>query len=530
MPNTIEAQVALAAAYQADGQTERAKRIARSLWVDNFLDEPTEKMVLARLGDLLDRNAHWARAVRLMMHDRASAVERIMGRLTPAQKSLAVARNAVSRNAKDAKKLLDSVDPSMTAHPVFLFSRAQRARQFELFDDAISWLGKAKGEPPEAAEWWYERRLLTRQLLARGDAGRAYKAAAGYTQGPDGRLVEAQFHAGWIALSFLKDARSAEKHFVEMAKHSTLPDSVTQANYWLARARQALGDKAGAEAALRIAAGHATVYYGQLARDSLGLPPVALRSMPSTADSEALFEARDVVRAVRLLADNDQKDAAVTLLRGFAAKLDDGGEAALAARLAQKLDAHNLAIQIAEAAERRGTPLDLFSFPKDGLPAAQLAEIDTAAVYAVTRQESRFQVDAVSSAGARGLMQLMPGTARETAEKVGLEYSPSRLTSDAGYNALLGSTYLANQLRRFDGSLLLAAAAYNAGAGNVDRWISAYGDPRADTVDAVVWVELIPFQETRKYVQRVLGNYLVYRARLGQETMTTAEALRRIPG
>jgi soluble lytic murein transglycosylase len=159
-----------------------------------------------------------------------------------------------------------------------------------------------------------------------------------------------------------------------------------------------------------------------------------------------------------------------------------------------------------------------------------LAEIDKAAVYAITRQESRFQADAISSAGARGLMQLMPGTARETAEKVGLAYSANRLTSDPGYNALLGSTYLANQLKRFDGSLLLAAAAYNAGASNVDKWIAAYGDPRADNVDAVIWVELIPFQETRKYVQRVLGNYMVYRARLGQETLTTAEALRRIPG
>ena len=127
-------------------------------------------------------------------------------------------------------------------------------------------------------------------------------------------------------------------------------------------------------------------------------------------------------------------------------------------------------------------------------------------------------------------MRIMPGTAKETAAKVGVDYSATRLVTDGAYNALLGSTYLAAQLNRYDGSLVLAAAAYNAGAGNANKWISAYGDPRSSRVDPVVWIELIPFQETRKYVQRVLGNYLVYRARLGDSGMTLMDALRKIPG
>ena len=139
-----------------------------------------------------------------------------------------------------------------------------------------------------------------------------------------------------------------------------------------------------------------------------------------------------------------------------------------------------------------------------------------------------FQLDAISASGARGLMQLMPGTAKEVAGKVGVDYSASRLISDAAYNALLGSTYLGTQLERYDGSLVLAAAAYNAGPGNANKWIAAYGDPRAENVDPVIWVELIPFQETRKYVQRVLGNYLVYRERLGDGGLTLQEALRTI--
>ena len=526
---TVSGRLRLAAAYREGGQEEEAARIVRDLWTGQFLDRGTEQQILKRYGDLLDQEAHWDRAVHLMMHDRATGVERIMRFLGPAQKSLAVARNAVSRNAKNAKALLDKVDPELTSHPVYLYSRAQRARQFELWEDAVAWLNKAEGEVPDAAEWWYERRSLTRQLLSMGQYELAYEASAGYTHGPEGRLVDARFHAGWIALEFLDRPEEAVQHFDAMRAVSTIPDSISQSNYWLGRAKKAAGDKLGANEAFSRAARHSTVYYGQLARAELGMPSVQLREMPPWQQSEPAFEAHDVVRAVRLLAAHGRGSLAETLLKSFALELQDGGQMLLAARLAQELGAHHLAIQIAEAAERRGMPLDLFSFPKDGLPTARLAEVDMAAVYAVTRQESRFQAGAVSSAGAKGLMQLMPATAKETAEKVGESYSADRLTSDPAYNALLGSTYLAAQLRRYDGSLLLAAAAYNAGAGNANKWIAAFGDPRDEDVDPVVWVEQIPFHETRKYVQRVLGNYLVYRARLGSGQASALETLRRLP-
>jgi soluble lytic murein transglycosylase len=530
MPNTFDAQIALAQAYVAKGETARAAKIARSIWVENFLDRATEDTVLTKLGNLLTRADHWDRAEHLMMNDRAAAVERLLGFMTPAQKTLALARNAVSRNDKNAKKLLDAVDPSMRDNVVYLFSRAQRARQFELWDDATAFLNKVGGKSIDADLVWNERRLLIRQLLGIGQVKKAYAAALSYKNGPEGRMVEAHFHAGWIALSFLKDAKAAVPQFEAMAKLSSLPDSVTQANFWLGRARAAAGDKKGAATAWQAAARFSTLYYGQLARSALGLKPVELREMPAWKPAEPVFEAREIVKAVRLLADGGEKELAVPLLRSLLPDLKDGPELLLAARLAQSLDAHHLAITIADTAERRGTPLDLFNFPKDGLPSAQLAEMDVAAIYAIARQESRFQVDAVSSAGARGLMQLMPATAKETAGKLGLSYSASKLTSDAAYNALLGSSYLKAQLQGFDNSLLLAAAAYNAGAGNAKKWMGTFGDPRTPSIDPVVWVELIPVQETRKYVQRVLGNYLVYRARLGHDELSPTEALRRIPG
>jgi soluble lytic murein transglycosylase len=531
MPNTLDAQIALARAYVAAGKPDRAARIARDVWINDVLDARTEKKVLDALGSLLTAKDHWARAQRLMMRDRASGVERLIKYMTPGQKSLAVARNAVSRNDKDAKKLLDEVDPGYKTNPVYYFSRAERARQFELWDDAIAYLNKGKASDPVAEDWWYERRTLIRQLLSIGDAKRAYQAAASYTAGPEGRLVEARFHSGWIALSFLKDPKAAARHFEAEAKLSTLPDSVSQANYWLGRARTAMGDAKGASAAFSAAADYGTVYYGLLARAELGMKPVELRAMPSGKDSEATFDNRAVVQAIRLLVADGHDDMAAVLLRNLAqTELTTGGELVLAARLAQKIDAHHLAITIADIADKRGTPLDLFSFPKDGLPTTKLAQIDMAAIYAITRTESRFQTDAVSSSGAKGLMQLMPATAKETARKIGVAYSASKLTSDPEYNTQLGSSYLAAQLDRYDGSLLLAAAAYNAGAGNANKWIAAFGDPRQANVDPVVWVELIPFQETRKYVQRVLGNYLVYRARLGGSAISPITALHSIGG
>jgi soluble lytic murein transglycosylase len=528
MPNTLDAQIALASAYVADGQTKRAAGIAREIWIDNFLDPATEARVLDTLGSLLTAGDHWARAEHLMMHDRAQGTERLIKFMTPAQKSLAVARNAVSRNAKDAKALLDAVDPAMRTNPIYYFSRAQRARQFELWDDAIAYLNKGKATDPDSAEWWYERQTLTRQMIGAGDYKRAYAAAAGYSDGPEGRVVEAQFHAGWIALNFLDDAKGAVNHFTRMVSFATLPDSVTQANYWLGRALKASGGTTDATGAFKAAAAYPTIYYGLLARQELGLKPVQLRTMPEWKDSEASFEANEVTQAIRLLIANGENDKAGTLLRRLAQTLKTGGELVLAARLAQEIDAHHLAIVIADIADKRGMPLDLYSFPKDGLPATEVATADPAAIYAVARQESRFQVNAVSSSGARGLMQLMPGTAKETAAKIGLSYSAAKLVSDPLYNTTLGASYLDRQLATYDGSLLLAAAAYNAGPGNANKWIKSFGDPREDKVDPVVWVELIPFQETRKYVQRVLGNYMVYRARLGREDLDMAAAMHSI--
>lgn len=529
-PQTAKGQILLAAAYEATGAHDKAVKLARSMWANDTLDADTEKLALQQVGKLLTRDDHWSRTVNLLMTDQTTAAARMLPRLSGAQKSLAVAGIAVIDDASNAGTLLGKVDPSLKKSAVFYFMAAQHARLSNDFARALADLNAARGPLPAPAQWWYERRTLIRQLLLAGNAKSAFAAAASYTSGPEGRLVEARFHAGWIALAFLNDAKAAKPQFEKMIALSTLPDTVTQGNYWLGRTLLALGDIAGSKAAFEKAARYGTSYYGLLSRDALGLKGVTLRPMPAAAGSAAAFDAYDVVRGVKLLVANGHGDLAAPLLKNFAQALKDGGQLVLAARLAQTIDAHYLAIEIADLAEQRGAPLDLFSYPMDALPPTmKLADIDRAAVYAIARQESKFRIDAVSRSGARGLMQLMPGTAKEMAAKMGLAYSPARLVSDGQYNALIGSTYLAGQLKTFDGSLALAAAGYNAGAGNAAKWVTAFGDPRASNVDPVVWVELIPFEETRRYVEHVLANYVIYRARLGAEPISMSQALRRIP-
>ncbi len=348
----------------------------------------------------------------------------------------------------------------------------------------ITWLDKAKGEVPDAAEFWYERRTLTRQLLALGDVKRAYAASAGFSEGPDGRVVDAQFHAGWIALAFLDDAKAAAPHFELMAEHSTLPDTITQANYWLGRALgEALGDSDGAKPPTRRRPQFGTVYYGQLARTALGMKPVELREMPEWQDERAdLRGARAGAGRAAARREWPHRHAPCPCCAALPPQLTEGADMLQASQLAQMRWAahHARHLDRRHGGTARRAARSARASPSDSLPTTKLAEMDHAAIFAISRQESRFQIDA-SLVGRRprpdaadaGHGQGNCRQARPRLFQVPADHR-RRVTTRCSARPISSA-----QLERFDGSLVLAAAAYNAGAGNANKWIRTFGDPRS---------------------------------------------------
>jgi soluble lytic murein transglycosylase len=337
-------------------------------------------------------------------------------------------------------------------------------------------------------------------------------------------LGDAEWMAGWISLRFLKDGEAALPHFEKVYDTVQVPANMARGAYWTGRTASALGREDIAAEWYRKAAVYITTYYGQLALARLHDDPLpALSDDPiPTVEERNEFESRSVTQAMRALADiGDTQD-----LRAFiSAAADFGGDAVdrvMAAEFADRLGHPDWGVVVARQAARNSVTLLTHGYPIPPYPVPN--EPERAFIFAITRQESNFDPNARSAAGAMGLMQLLPSTAKAMARRSGVKFAASRLITEPAYNARLGATYLDSMVDNFGGSYLLATAAYNAGPGRVRQWIRQFGDPRDRDVDAVDWVEKIPFFETRTYVQRVLENMMIYRARLAK-TRTIGQTL-----
>jgi soluble lytic murein transglycosylase len=363
--------------------------------------------------------------------------------------------------------------------------------------------------------WWIERRVLSRELLDIGKPQIAYRLAAAHSAESSTMAVDAEFHAGWYALRALNDAATAQKHFTRIAEISSRPMSASRAYYWMGRAAEA-GGGGSAKQLYQRASYYGTSFYGQLAAAKLGNNVLSLPYPKPSAEDRARFDSREPVRAIRRLESIGYGNRAQSLYINMAQELSSVGELALLAVMAERNSNHYLSLRVGKIAAGRGLDVGAMSHPTGAIPAnANIKGSGAALAYAIARQESEFNISAVSSAGARGLLQLLPGTAKGVAQRAGLAYSDKRLTTDAAYNATLGAHYLGEQIERFNGSYILTFAGYNAGPRRASEWVAKYGDPRGQNIDNVVdWIERIPYTETRNYVQRVMENYAVYKSRL----------------
>ncbi|WP_274424269.1 lytic transglycosylase domain-containing protein [Chelativorans sp. YIM 93263] len=514
-PTTFAGTMALAKAHVALGEREAARRLLTPFWRQEKLAASQEHAFLKAFGDLISADDHRYRMERMLYEDRIRSAERVAARA--GGEALTKAWAAVIRNQSDAGTLLDAV-PKAQHFAGYLFAKARYLRRSGKFDEAAQVMLSAPGDAEQLIdpdEWWVERRVLSRELLDEGDPQTAYRIAAGHAADGKTAIADAEFHAGWLALQHLDDAETASRHFARIAQVAEGAISLSRAYYWLGRAAEAGGAGDATEYYQR-AANYGTAFYGQLAAAKLGRNTItADHPEPTTSDSKN-FTARETVRAITRLQNAGHERLADSLYHALAEELPTAGELALLAAMAERNRSHYLALRIGKIAAARGLDVGALTHPVGAIPAgAAVSGAGKALAYAIARQESEFNVGAGSSAGALGLLQLMPGTARDMARKSGLPFSTSRLTADAGYNATLGATYLSEQLDRFDGSYILTFIGYNAGPSRAQQWMARYGDPRGKPLDQVIdWIERIPFTETRHYVQRVMENYQVYKMRL----------------
>lgn len=528
-PETPAGKLALARALSEDGRTLEAAQLVRMVWREADLNAQLEAKVKADFGSFLDKADHKYRADRLLYKEQSAAAFRAAALAGPDILALARARAAAMSDAP-SDKLFAKVPPALHADPGYLIAQIHKLRRANKIHAAAELMLAAPRDPVSVVDgdaWWVERRLLARKLLDENDAQTAYRICAGHSASSNEMRIEAEFHAGWIALRFLNDPARAAAHFDTLAKLASTPMSQARAAYWQGRAAEASAEPGSMEKArayYQQAARHQTAYYGQLARGKLGLSALPVRVI----EREAMgAERNDAIKVIELLYAAGEKELAAPLVTEAARHLADEAQvAALASVVAKQRDAH-LSLSVGKILSQRGMPVDTLAFPNYGVPDFEPLENSAAAsvVYSVARQESAFNAGAVSSAGAKGLMQMIISTAKRTAERAGIAFDPKRLISDAAFNAKLGARHLGELLAEHKGSYILAFAAYNAGGKKVKEWIDAYGDPRKPGVDPVDWVERIPFTETRNYVQRVIENLGVYQVHFGETGPAPIEAI-----
>jgi len=515
-PQTVQGAVALAGAWQATGKVDEATALIRSYWLGKSFDADVQRSILARFGSMLTMADHEKRADFLLYGAQGPAARDMLTQVSPEQRQLGEARIALRSGARGASALVDALPSSLQNHPGLMFERISAMRRGGSNDSALSMIASyppAPGLSDADSRMWTERRNLINTALRNRNYDGAYAAATnhGLTAAVD--LTDAEFYAGWLALSKLNQPAKADEHFARIQAAGSSSITQGRALYWRGRAHEAMGDAHGAQDFYQKGSKHFTTFYGQLAAEKAGLQKIDIGKDPDvTAQDRARFESRDVVRAARISGEMGERG----LLRTFLMHLDDTPQSAvdyaMLVDIAREFQDQELSMQVVRAAASRG-----FILPERGYPLRTIPTVRTTAepafIYGITRQESGFDPRVRSEANARGMMQLIPPTAQGVARRLGVSYSLDQLY-DADYNMRLGAFHLGELTDDFSGSYLMAAAGYNAGPGRPREWIGFCGDPRASGVDPVDFIECIPFSETRNYVMRVLEGMNVYRARL----------------
>jgi soluble lytic murein transglycosylase len=533
-PRTGVGFAALAGAHLADKDNDRAKALAVKAWTEHDIPASLEPAFLKRIGPLLTEADHKRRLNRLLLNDsrwtnerneRAAIIKRMLPLLSEAEKKAAEARLAVFLRAKNSPALIAKVPTTSAADWGLAVQKAQALRRQNKEEEAWKIL-LAEPEAPGTTKpdgYWEERRANAYAALRLGKPKMAYELVREPGPLSVNAAKDAAFLAGWLSLRYLDEPKQALAHFQSLASLADGPLSRARASYWLGRTFEALGDKAKALEQYRAGAVYFDTFHGQLARlkadpgaNRLTLPPPAVPS----AEDVARFTGSDAVRAI-VVARKAGLDVALprAFLRHLPNYLKSEAEVAMLAHLADALGDAQMSVRVGKAAIARGMNLAYYAYPVRALP--QYTPLrkppEPAVILGIARQESEFNSLTLSGAGARGILQVMPITARHVCRDYKIKCDIPRLMKDPVYNTMMGSAYISDRMDEFRGSYVLTLAGYNAGPGRAREWIKEFGDPRDQKVDPIDWIHRIPFEETREYVQKVLSNIQIYRARLGEE-------------
>lgn len=506
----------------ATNSATKGREQVRQGWIEGTFDPNIELQIIQKDGGFITPDDDAKRLNRLLAANQVTDARRELSRVGADAQRVGQARIALRTSPDAGSRAVANLPASLQNDPGLLFDRTRALRQrgnVEAIPDMLANAPVREIAAANPSRWWAEMNLDARQALADGNYGAAYWLAAKNGLPAVGQdYADSQFLSGWISLRYLRDAKSALPHFQNLDAATTRPISKARARYWQGRAYEAMGDTASAWRAYKQASLIPEAFYGQLALARIDSTPhlhIVEPAIEAGPETRAAYESEDLTRAVRVLADLGLE----SLLRTFAlqdeATYPEPRHVKVLCEDLTKMGYREIAVRAAKTLSYTGPLLLSYSYPTIPLPAyaGPNTAPEAAYVLAIIRQETEFDPDAVSGAGARGMMQMMPESARKAAAQNGMAYRFGDLLSDPTYNMQLGMTELASDTSDWGGSFIVAAAAYNAGPTNARRWIDNFGDPRS-TTDPIDWVERIPFEETRNYVQRVIENMQVYRARL----------------
>ena len=523
-PTTGNGYARLADALLASGRQAEAIAAAREAWASPDLSATDEPAIYARYGPSFSRLDHDRRADALLFAKKAGDAQRFLAMVSPHRAAAFTARVAMQLRWPDAEARYRPLMTTVTSDAGLMMDRARYLRDSGLEVAARQLFARPHNvtHRPADPQRFYEMMLLLAQGAASQGQWRtafdiarqvddAYPAGTDISLKPLGvrdEYTSLTWLAGTAALDALRMPAQAVGLFQRYATGGRSLQVESKGMYWAGRAALAAGRATEAAAYFHRAAAFPELFYGQLALERIGrsvtAPPTAT---PYVTDAQRVaFSGNRLVRATRLLGQQGYRSEQTLFVRALAESLQNDTERALAIEFGQQIGRQDVPVWVSRAARTKGSAFYVRqAYPTlASAPAGRLWSL----THGITRQESSFDRSAVSYAGARGMMQLMPGTAREQAGKMGYGYDYSRLTSDPAYNVMLGSAYFARLLNTWDGNVPLAVASYNAGAGNVRKWVRANGDPRQ--TDVLRWIERIPFTETKGYVQRVIENSVVY--------------------